>query len=218
VLAAAAERCDGPIAEFGCGDGSTLLLHEIAQRRGVRLVSLDTNEQWLARFRGALQSPLHEFRLVTAWDDELARPEWGDDWGLVFVDQAPWEARAATVRRVRENSEFVVVHDCDYLPRHGLFGRMLRDVSGPSDHGERDYSDVFTSWREFFPPEPWPLPETGPPTLLGSNRRDVGQVPVDFDKHLPLWWRVGRHARGWVPQSLRMRIATRIGWRAPSRL
>ena len=33
VLYAVAEECEGPIAECGCGHGSTVFLHEIAERR-----------------------------------------------------------------------------------------------------------------------------------------------------------------------------------------
>src|SRR5712692_2833181 len=86
VLWAVANVVQGPIAEFGCGNGSTPLLHEIARRRGLRLVTLDNNPEWLERFRSRMQSALHEFRLVEDWSTELARPEWDSGWQLVFID------------------------------------------------------------------------------------------------------------------------------------
>ncbi len=212
VLWAVAHIARGPIAEFGCGNGSTPLLHEIASKLELRVVSLDNNAEWLDRFRPDLESPLHEFRLVDDWAAELAKPEWGERWGLVFVDQDPFDARAMTVARVRESADYVVVHDDDYFAEHGLFGVSIRPLLGPHDRGERDFSDTFASWREFFPPEPWPFRPTGPPTLLGSNRHDVSTIEVDYERHLPLWWRAGRRARSLLPQPIRMRIANRAGW------
>jgi hypothetical protein len=211
VLFTIAERCDGPIAECGCGFGSTLFLHEIAERRGVKVVSLDSDADWFARFSQLLASDNHEFRFVEDWPAELERPEWDEPWGLVLVDQTDWTDRVLTVKRVRSNAEYVILHDSNASPAHGL-GCTIRPVNGPHDIGKRDYDGVFTSWREFFPPEPWPNID-GPPTLLASNRLDVQALDVNYLRHLPYWWRIGRHFRGVVPQTVRMRIANRIGWR-----
>jgi hypothetical protein len=52
VLFTVAEQCDGPIAEFGCGFGSTLFLHGIANRCGVNVVTLDSDANWFAQFSG----------------------------------------------------------------------------------------------------------------------------------------------------------------------
>jgi hypothetical protein len=212
VLWAVAHAANGPIAEFGCGNGSTPFLHEIAGKLGVRLVTLDNNAHWLNRYAPSLESPIHEFRLVDDWAVELARPDWDERWALVFVDQDPFEARALTVERLRDSADYVVVHDDDYFAEHGLFGVAIRPLLGPKDPGERDFGDTFASWREFFPPEPWPFRPTGPPTLLGSNRHDVTSIVIDYERHLPLWWKLGRHARGLIPQSLRMRLANFVGW------
>jgi hypothetical protein len=212
VLWAVAHAAGGPIAEFGSGNGSTPLLHAIASRLGVRLVTLDNDASWLERYRQSLESPLHEFRLVEDWSVELARPEWDENWAVVFIDQNPFEARALTVARFRSSADYLVVHDDDYFAERGLFGVAIRPLLGPHDRGERDFSDTFSSWCEFFPPEPWPFRPTGPPTLLGSNRRDVTTIRVDYEDHLPLWWRVGRHTRRLLPQPLAMRLANRAGW------
>jgi hypothetical protein len=211
VVWAAAAQCEGPIAEFGCGHASTPSLHEIAERRGLPFLSLETDEAWLAKFLH-LESSLHSFRLVEEWERELERPEWSERWGLVFVDQMPWEARPLTILRVKDSAELVVLHDCDAAPDHGI-GRRIRPVVGPDDVGERDFGDVFSSWREFFPPAPWPHKDAGPPTLLGSNLRDTNEIHVDYLSLIPMWWRVARHVRAYVPQSIKMRVGNRMGWR-----
>ena len=210
VLFTVAERCEGPIAECGCGFGSTLFLHEIAERRGIRVLSLDSDPNWFARF-SHLASANHEFRFVEDWASEMQRSEWDEHWGLVLVDQTDWTDRVRSVNRVRTSADYVILHDSNASPAHGL-GRTIRPVNGPRDIGERDYDDVFSSWREFFPPEPWPNID-GPPTLLGSNRFDVCAFRIDYLRHLPAWWRYGRHLRRIAPQRLRMSIANRMGWR-----
>jgi len=210
VLFAVAEVCTGPIAECGCGDGSTYFLHEISERRGVKVISLETDPGWLERF-AHLESEHHEFRLVEDWETELRRPEWGEHWGLVFVDQSEDAARLHTVNRVRAYADYVILHDSGGAPDSGL-GREIRPIRGPHDLGRRDFGELFGSWREYFPPPPWPHIH-GPPTLLGSNRVDVGRIDVDYHRHLPYWWRVARHFRALVPQRIRMRIGNRIGWR-----
>jgi hypothetical protein len=210
VLLAAVQATEGAIVEFGCGHGSTPLLHRLAVLDRRRLITLDTNEQWLARFRSQFESPWHEFHAVSQWGEALASLDWDASWSVVFVDQDAWDARAATVRRFRDLAEYVVVHDCDYFPREGLFGSELAPLKGPADRGARDYSDVFLSWRELFPPEPWPYRPTGPPTLVGSNVHDVHALRIDYD--LPLYWRLGRYLRAFVPAQVRLKIANAIDW------
>jgi hypothetical protein len=211
VLAAAVAASAGPIAEFGCGHASTPLIHRLAEATGRRVVTLDRHEEWLHKFSERMETPRHEFRVVDDWVAELDRSEWSEErWGVIFIDQDPFDARAETVRRLAGRGDYIVVHDCDYFPRVGLFGREIAPLNGPADRGERDYGDVFRSWCEFFPPEPWPYRPTGPPTLLGSNVHDVSELRVTYTP--PLWWRLGRHARAAVPRPVRMRVANLIDW------
>jgi hypothetical protein len=185
VLFETAMRCDGTVVELGCGEGSTRLLHDVCAERNLPLLTLEADADWMNRYAPAFASAAHRFELVPDWETALESPRWDEQqWGLVFVDQSPWEARAASVRRLRSNADFVILHDCDYLPAAGLMGQQIRPVQGPSDVGERRYDDVFTSWREYFPLEPWPL-FSGPPTLLGSNFHDVSGMDVSYEAYLP---------------------------------
>jgi hypothetical protein len=113
----------------------------------------------------------------------------------VFVDQGSWEGRAAAVRRLADRAEYVVLHDCDALAAGGLLGRQVRPTHGPEDLGERDWSEVFSSWREYYPLEPWPL-TSGPPTLIGSNVHDLTAFEVSYAAYLPRWPRRVAHRVG----------------------
>lgn len=190
VLYEVAKRCKGPIVEFGCGEGSTRLLHAISESRGVPLLTLDSDHEWLLRYQAELESPLHRFRLVEDWAEELTSPQWDEQlWGLAFIDQSPWEARAVTARRMKDNADYVILHDCDYFAESGLLGTSIRPLLGARERGERRYDDVFRWWQEFFPLEPWPYEPTGPPTLLASNVHDVRALQIDYAQYAPPPWR-----------------------------
>jgi hypothetical protein len=205
VLYEVAQRCSGPIVEFGCGEGSTRMLNSICGQRGIRLLTLESDADWLARYSARLGSDRHEFRLVESWTNELDEIE-RHQWGLVFIDQGSWEARAETARRLADNAEYIIVHDCDALPEFGLLGTKIRPIVGPHDVGMRDFGDVFKFWREFFPDPPWPYPPTGPPTLLASNQHDVTSISVDHAQHVPpvVFQRVERLAHAVARPCLRI--------------
>jgi hypothetical protein len=163
------------------------MLHQASQRRNVPLITFETDPSWMARYAPGMESPLHQFRLVSSWEDELASSEWDDyPCGLAFVDQAPWEARVITIERFRFAADYVILHDSLYYPVNGLMGKSVRDLVGPTDVGVRTYDDMFTSYKEFFPQEPWPLPD-GPTTLLGSNFHDCN-IEVDPAALSPPRW------------------------------
>ena len=182
VLCTAIQLSQGPVAEFGCGYGSTPLLHAFCAARGRSVVTFESNMEWLEKIRPPYESDFHWFIPVTDWQTILQNPVVRNTaWGLIFVDQAPFEARLWTIKALRELPAYFVVHDCDYFPEHRLFGTAHRKLAGPDDLGLRTYEDVFTSSREYFPLHPWPYAPTGPPTLLGSNHFDCN-IEIDFER------------------------------------
>jgi len=140
ALAAAICRCtsSSPVLELGCGDGSTLLLHEMC--RGVRtLVSADTDESWLNRF-SFLRRPWHKFHLVQDWSSFSEIEQ--HDWSVALVDHAPGERRVEEIARLRDRCEFVVVHDTE------------KDLGVGTDYGYEPVFDTFkyiTEYRLFRP-------------------------------------------------------------------
>ena len=186
------------------------MLHHVCAQRGIRLLTLDSEAEWLGRYSDALASDLHEFRVVESWSDELDGIE-REEWGLAFIDQGSWQARAETARRLADRAEYLIVHDHDALPGMGLLGRDIRPIVGPHDVGERDFGDDFAYWREFFPDAPWPLPTTGPPTLLASNKHDVTGISVDYSRNVPpvVVQRAERLAHAAARPCMRVAIAAR---------
>lgn len=182
VLYTAVRLSTGPVAEFGCGYGSTPLLHEFCARQGRPVVTFESNAEWLEKIRTEFESDFHWFVPVKDWAALVQHPVVRQTaWGLVFVDQAPFEARLWTLQALSGLPAYFVIHDCDYFPEHDLFGTAHRSIAGPHDTGSRTYEDVFSSWKEFFPLPPWPYPPTGPPTLLGSNHFNCN-IDIDFSR------------------------------------
>lgn len=200
VLYAAATSTTGPIIEFGCGYGSTDLLHEICEKEGRTLITLDDDLEWLNKFAqkylgqgyNADNSGWHQFYYVPG--KKLNDPDNPSHWvnfmdqfellstlnfGVCFIDQSPWLARYEALKRMKDRARYVVVHDSDYLLAAGHFGKTIRPTVNMTP-GEFDFSDIFTTSRVYYPNQPWPG-ASGPPTLLGSNFETVLPL-VDYSK------------------------------------
>lgn len=201
LLFEAVKRTKGPVIEFGCGEGSTVMLHEVCKSMNRRLISVDNNPSWLGKYRDKYETSSHRFYLVspegcrgkyhdcTHWDPFLKTITSSNvQWGLVFVDQAPWEARTKTIRALKSKSDYIVLHDSAYFPENpdnlteNIFGTSVEPLRGEASPGYRDYSDMFTHFREYYPKSPWPDPVNGPPTLLGSDLH-----PCDWDLNDLSW-------------------------------
>jgi hypothetical protein len=195
VLYAVANSTTGPIIEFGCGVGSTDLLHEICEREGRILITLEDDIDWLNSFADKYQgSSWHQFYYVPGKD--VNDPENPAHWvqfmdtfdpleemffDVCFIDQSPWLARYETLKRIKDKACFVVLHDADYFAMNGIFGKVIKPIMN-RNAGEFDFSDIFSTFHLYFPNQPWPA-ESGPPTLLGSNFEDVFPT-VDYSKNI----------------------------------
>jgi len=129
LLAAAvavAER--GPVLELGAGYASTPLLHTLCAAQGRRLLTVDSNPEWIERF-ASLRSDSHHLVTLDDWSKlaNLARTFAGGDgvqtWAVVFVDHAPAERRIVDISYFAHRAEFLVVHDTEH-PLYG-YGQVL---------------------------------------------------------------------------------------------
>jgi len=154
VLFEAVMRTTGPVVEFGCGYGSTPMLHELCKEGeesdGRNLLSLESDPEYYVQFLH-LRSETHKLELVTDWPTVAARVA-QSDWDVAFIDNAPWEMRVIAVEALKDKARYVVLHDCDYFIKNHLL----------------DFEKLFKYHKVYLPPRPWPS-STGPPTLLASN-------------------------------------------------
>lgn len=109
VLYTLAINTMGPIIEFGCGNSSTDLLHEVCKQTNRLLISIDDDEAWLNKFRSKYlgdgycedNSGWHKFFYVPGkfdnWDpnhwipflNEFFSSYQATDFELCFIDQSP---------------------------------------------------------------------------------------------------------------------------------
>ncbi len=195
VLYEMAMQTSGPIIEFGCGHGSTELLHEICKVNKRLLISLDDNLEWLNTFKEKYKSDSawHKFIFVPGKpsQDSPSAEHWVEfmqscdllqecNFDICFIDQSPWQGRVETLKFMKDKAKFFIVHDCDYFPREGLFGKTIIPIVGNSP-GVFDFSDVFRNFKVYFPIYPGPV-WFGPPTLVGTDFEEV--LPeIDFNDY-----------------------------------
>ena len=182
ILRFYANQATKPILELGCGEGSTRILHEICQQRGLELVTVENNAEWMAKYQD-LKTNWHRFCAVpnngdhNAWEATLRSNGFHEkDWGLVFVDQSPWEARTMSLNLLKNQTDIMVIHDVDYFPEGHKWGRVVRHIA-KNVPGLYNFDDQFAKWQLYYPPTPWESP-TGPPTLVGSMNPNVVLSPV----------------------------------------
>jgi hypothetical protein len=99
----------GSIIEFGTGDWSTPILHEICKYQERHLISYDSSKEWYTNFTD-MESAKHSFVLVDDWKDIMVHT-----CGVVLIDHAPAERRAIDIIRFKEHAQIIVVHDTDKM-------------------------------------------------------------------------------------------------------
>ena len=106
--------------EFGMGDFSTPVLHEIVKyqnRTGTGnriLYSFENDKQWLVNFED-LNRTWHQIRHVQDWDKVDILPQHP----VVLIDHAPAERRAIEIDRFKHKASYIIVHDTEKTRFYG---------------------------------------------------------------------------------------------------
>ena len=172
VLSDTLKKVNKPILELGAGLHSTEMIHDISKKRGIKVLTLESDKEWLIKYEH-LKTGLHD--LQHGGDIKKFYAEDNEQWGLVFVDSTynanpdPWWARKAALLKYKDTADYVVLHDCDAIVvGENEFGETIEPInSDEHDPGIRDYSKTFKYWIEFFV-DGWK--QWHPPTLLASNK------------------------------------------------
>jgi hypothetical protein len=156
----------GDVIEFGAGDGSTGLICKLLEGTGRKLVTVENSIEWLERMKSVFpENDQHEYIFTTNWYNTIQTfPK--DRFDVIFIDQNPWMARKWTMDYFKNSSaKYVIIHDVDYFPVNGIFGKRLGEFTF-------DFSEQFKDYNVYYPEKPWPY-KTGPPTLVGTNNNQV---------------------------------------------
>jgi hypothetical protein len=174
----------GPILELGCGDGSTELIHLIGQKQNRKIITVESLPDWAIKYKSKYQNNTHSFIVtdnhsIESWN-KVTDTLLNEKWGLVFIDQGFWEARAYSFAKLKDISEYIILHDCDYFGDNNLIGTSIEKFVNQHNRGKRDYSKDIKYWKEYFPN--LFVGPTGPPTLLASEFHTC-DIDIDFDKY-----------------------------------
>jgi hypothetical protein len=114
LLAAAVLNTTGPVLELGAGLGSTLMLHGLCGAMNRKLVTLETDSDWLGKFTN-MERSWHTLRQVESFQ-ELA--EYSQSWGLAFIDHGIAEQRGESLAAL-SHVPVIVCHDTCYFWLYG---------------------------------------------------------------------------------------------------
>jgi hypothetical protein len=176
-LEAYTRSTSGDVLEFGTGHGSTGLLRHILSGSGRKLVSIEDNIEWIQKMKQLYpESAEHTYIYLEPSDDGshwkkfLESYQHSSKISVVFIDQAPWEARVWTLSHFLKKSEYCIIHDADYFCGDAKTPGMLGHLTDPNlpCTDEKRYKFNLDNYKLYFPPPPWNERRHGPPTLVVS--------------------------------------------------
>ena len=155
--------CNKPnlkILEFGCGVFSTGLLSYLNLKLNHNIITFENDQSWIDEIIKNTPYKIldnHQIYFVENWNiffetDPLNL--YNNHYDVIFIDQAPWEARELTLDRLKNNADYIIIHDSDFMPEYDI-----------------NYDKYLKYYKIFMPLQPYPY-KSGPPTLLGSNIYD----------------------------------------------
>ena len=109
----------GRIIEYGAGDYSTGLLHEICRNNENTLITVESDKAWLDKV--AAEYPgFHWHSYVNVKDyTDLLDQDHNFACDLAFIDGATWGSRLFCLREtLMTKFGTIIVHDCDFLTGH----------------------------------------------------------------------------------------------------
>ena len=156
VLLWAAENTSGDMLELGCGDNSTQLLRSFLINSNRKLVSVESEKDWYEKYKN-LEQENHKIILTENWNNTIDMLAEKTDWGLVFIDQWPYDARRYSFYKLLDKCDYIVAHDSDDFP----------------EYKKSDYN-----WIEFIPVNQ-PMPHrSGPPSYLLSKKHSLNNINI----------------------------------------
>ena len=103
----------GAIMELGIGSHSTQIMHKMGTLMERRIVSVDTNEEWLSKFVLYNNTAFHKVHLIPKDEMNSFLESDQENWGVVYVDHGLAEKRYIDVLRFANRSQLVLAHDAE---------------------------------------------------------------------------------------------------------
>ena len=174
---------NGNILECGCGEGSTVMIKEQIKDTCRHLVSLESDLEWLNKYRGLADS-FHKLYHIEATNDDTLETgnKWVEfikennlnDFEVVFLDSTPWLSRKCCFDYFLDKARIIVIHDFDYFPDHNIIGSVINKeiINYKGNNQEKitcNLDGIVKNYKLFYPPDEYFAGSTGPPTLVCSD-------------------------------------------------
>jgi len=186
---------NGDILECGCGDGSTIMIKEQIKNTGRKLLSLESNLDWLNKYKH-LADPFHELYHIKAGSDDTLENgnKWVDfikhnklnDFEIVFLDSSPWLSRKCCFDYYLNKAKIIIIHDFDYFSNNNIIGSVIsKEVKYYNGKYQQkincNLDGIVKNYKLFYPPDEYFPGSTGPPTLVCSNIMDPHEFKILID-------------------------------------
>lgn len=113
-------KTSGNILEFGCGDYSTKFILDLIKDTNRKLISVENNLEWYLKISQTyLENENHKYIFTTNYQKTCEELK-NQMYSVVFIDGSPWETRITALKNLKENAEYIIIHDADYFTRRGL--------------------------------------------------------------------------------------------------
>ena len=106
------------VLELGTGDGSGPLMQDFCQKNPEATVTaIETDGHWYNKTKTKYSLENYNFLHFQDWSELQGFIDADDTecYDLVFVDQAPWQARTDSIDLLKHKTKVFVVHDYDYF-------------------------------------------------------------------------------------------------------
>jgi len=179
------KNTNGNILECGCGEGSTYMIKENIKNTDRKLVSLESNLEWLNKYTH-LQDSSHTLYHVNAdnnncietaskWTDFIEEKQL-NNFEIVFIDSSPWLSRLTCFEYFLNKAKIIIFHDFDYFPENNIIGEVTsKERYGDNVKISCDLTNIVKNYKLFYPPYKYFASNTGPPTLICSNIMDTSE-------------------------------------------
>jgi len=114
IIAVCDKIHNGKIIEYGCGNFSTPLLHEICERNSNQLLSVDHDSAYMEPVL-KLETEWHRFVRLVDYTELLF--DFDFTCNLAFIDSGFWGSRLMIVNEYKRLNSFdyLILHDSDYI-------------------------------------------------------------------------------------------------------
>lgn len=101
--------------EFGVGHGSSPIFQKfVLENKNLIVDAFESDQGWFVDMSTRYVASNYRFCYVPSWDLLLSSGICNGIYDLVFVDQAPWDARIQTIDALRNCVRVFILHDYCY--------------------------------------------------------------------------------------------------------